>query len=151
MPQFCRVLVSNDTNYCFIVLFKKQGMEISKRCSNISWMCRVSPNIVAAKAIASASEVDLATEVCFLDCQCSGKNAGPVCIPTTMPLVDLAVQGHDAKSESLHARRIGPWLYETLPQHLCECVCDVYMTPAYGAVGHPNDSNERPWQLVGKR
>jgi hypothetical protein len=45
------------------------GMHCSKRYSRVSLMCSVSPYKAAAKAITSASGVDLATLLCF----CSGR------------------------------------------------------------------------------
>ena len=49
------------------------GMRCSKRYSRVSWMCSVSPYKAAPKATTSAPGVDLATLLCFLLCQKTGK------------------------------------------------------------------------------
>ena len=49
------------------------GMRCSKRYSRVSWMCSVSPYKAAAKAITSAPGVDLATLLCFVLRQKTGK------------------------------------------------------------------------------
>ena len=94
-------------------------MFVSSKYCNIAWICSASPKIVAANAMDSASDVDLATELCFRETQCTGKKAEPVCTPMMILLVDFADHGHEAKSASLKARTIGTLSNDTVPTQRC--------------------------------